>query len=89
MLVACGADRSTRSAAPEATPVGVLAGIAVHPDHRGRGWGAAISGALTTRLREKYDLVTLGVAAGNDVASRLYERLGYTGVSQVSSVVPG
>jgi ribosomal protein S18 acetylase RimI-like enzyme len=89
MLVACGADRSTDSAkaTAEVEAVGIIAGIAVHPDHQGRGWGAAVSGTLTARLREAYNLVTLGVGADNEGASRLYERLGYTGVLPVTSVV--
>jgi ribosomal protein S18 acetylase RimI-like enzyme len=82
-LVACAADRSNDG--PD-EPVGVLGGIAVHPAHRGRGLGAAVTAELTRRLLHTYDLVTLGVAAGNTAASRLYHRLGYTHRHAVTSV---
>lgn len=85
-LVACAGDRSTRSPDLAAEPVGVIGGVAVHPEHRGRGYGAAVTAALARRLRERYGLVTLGVIAGNVVATRLYERLGFTGVVELTSI---
>jgi len=78
-LVACAADRSSPR-------VGVIGGVAVHPGHRRSGLGAAVSGALTALLIAEHGLVTLGVAAGNDTATRLYERLGYRDVLPVTSV---
>jgi ribosomal protein S18 acetylase RimI-like enzyme len=83
-LIACVADRSPRVSADE--PVGLIGGVAVHPEHRRRGLGAAVSGELTRRLQETYDLVALGVMAHNDPAIRVYERLGYTGRYRVTSV---
>ena len=87
-LVACAADRSTRTAEPGVPVVGVLGGIAVHPDHRRHGWGAAVTAALTTRLRTRHSLVALGVVADNHGATRLYERLGFTGVHEITSARP-
>jgi len=78
-LVACAADRSSPR-------VGVIGGVAVHPGHRRSGLGAAISAAVTVRLLAEHGLVTLGVAAGNDAATRVYERLGYGDVLPVTSV---
>jgi GNAT superfamily N-acetyltransferase len=78
-LVACAADRS-------AGDVGVLGAIAVHPDHRRRGLGAAVTAALTTDLHSEYGLVGLGVIAGNEAATRLYERLGFTAFIEITSV---
>lgn len=79
-LLAVGADTRRR------TGVAHLASIATRPDARGRGLGAAVTAALTRRiLDEGDDIVTLGMYAGNDVAGRLYTRLGYApGVSYTS-----
>lgn len=55
-----------------------LASIATQPDTRGRGLGAAVTAWLTrTLLAEGHGVVTLGMYADNDVARRLYHRLGY------------
>ena len=71
-LVACAADTSG------ATGVGHLSSIAVHPDARGAGLGAAVTAALTRRmLADGCDLVTLGMYAHNEVGRRLYRSLGY------------
>jgi GNAT superfamily N-acetyltransferase len=78
-LVACAADRSSGD-------VGVLGAIAVRPEHRGRGYGAAITAALTAHLQAEYPLVGLGVIAGNAAATHLYERLGFTGYVEITSV---
>ncbi|WP_267595378.1 GNAT family N-acetyltransferase [Carbonactinospora thermoautotrophica] len=72
-LVACGAE--TRR------PGGLahLASIATLPGMRGRGLGAAVTAWLTRRvLDEGDDVCTLGQYADNEVARRLYSRLGYT-----------
>ena len=85
-LVACAADRSARSPDPAAEPVGVIGGVATHPAYRRQGLAAAVTAALTERLRAHYDLVTLGVIAGNDAATPMYEKLGFTGVTELTSV---
>jgi ribosomal protein S18 acetylase RimI-like enzyme len=88
-VVACAADRSTRCADPQAEVVGIIGSVAVHPEHRRRGLGAAVTAALTRRLRDSYDLVTLGVVEGNESAARLYQRLGYHGVIPLTSLWVG
>jgi GNAT superfamily N-acetyltransferase len=85
-LVACAADRSTRSRDPLAERVAVIGGVAVHPEHRRRGLAAAVTAALTDRLRGRYELVALGVMADNTTATRIYERLGFTGVVEITSI---
>jgi ribosomal protein S18 acetylase RimI-like enzyme len=85
-LVACAADRSTR--APGVGPVGLIGGVAVHPEHRRSGLGAAVTGELTRRLQQTHDMVALGVDASNTAAIRMYERLGYAGRHEVTSVRP-
>lgn len=64
-----------------------LSTIAVHPDARGRGLGAALSAALVRRLLDgalphpqegtAATTVGLGVYPDNTTAIRLYERLGF------------
>ncbi|GIF71491.1 GNAT family N-acetyltransferase [Asanoa siamensis] len=70
-IVACAADRSRGG-------VGFLAGIAVHPDARGRGLGAALTAALTRQLVAEFGVAALGVMSDNSVANGMYESLGYT-----------
>ncbi|MEJ5915768.1 GNAT family N-acetyltransferase [Pseudokineococcus sp. 1T1Z-3] len=62
-----------------------LAAVATHPAHRGRGLGAAVTAALTRRLLRENPVVTLGMYADNDVARRLYARLGWTCSHRFSS----
>jgi GNAT superfamily N-acetyltransferase len=70
-LLACAADTSG------ATAVGHLSSIAVHPDARGQGLGAAVTAALMrTLLNEGCDLVTLGMYASNTAGRALYDHLG-------------
>jgi GNAT superfamily N-acetyltransferase len=81
-LVACGADRSRGD-------VGFLAGLAVRPDQRGRGLGAALTVGMTRALFARYDHVALGVYTDNVGALRLYHRLGFTHTAGRSSVQLG
>ncbi len=77
-LIACGADVSRG--------VGCLAGLAVDPDFRGRGLGAALTSGMAARLRAEFDVVSLGVMVDNHRAARLYHRLGFTEVAGRTSV---
>ncbi len=88
VLVACAADRSVRSPDPDAVATGVLGAVAVHPHHRGQGWGAAVTAALANALGRRYEQVGLGVTADNHTAQRLYARLGFTGRHEITSVRP-
>ena len=77
-LAAVVADRSGRPPGSKGRPtVGAIGGLAVHPDFRGQGMGAALTAALTTRFVTGYGLSTLGVYPGNVVAQRMYESVGY------------
>jgi GNAT superfamily N-acetyltransferase len=69
-LVACGADRSRGG-------VGSLGALAVHPDRRGRGLGAALTAAIAGQLFREFETVTLGVMVDNHAAAGLYQRLGF------------
>jgi GNAT superfamily N-acetyltransferase len=77
-LVACGADRSRGG-------VGSLGALAVHPDHRGRGLGAALTAAIAGQLFREFAVVTLGVMVDNLVAAGLYQRLGFTHFTALTS----
>jgi GNAT superfamily N-acetyltransferase len=88
VLVACAADRSAASTEPDAVPTGTIGGVAVHPSHRGRGLGAAVTLGVAAVLAERYDQVGLGVMATNDTAARLYERVGFSGRHPITSITP-
>lgn len=47
------------------------------PDHRGRGYGRAVTVGVLHRLRGRVDTVGLNVAAGNSRARRIYESIGF------------
>lgn len=88
-LVACAADRTFASPEPDARPTGVIGGVAVHPDYRGRGLGAAVTAGVAAWLLTRYDQVGLGVTADNEAAARLYHRLGFTRRHALTSIRPG
>ena len=70
-LLACAADTSG------ATGVGHLSSIAVAPEARGQGLGAAVTTALSRQLfDEGCELVTLGMYASNEAGRALYRSLG-------------
>lgn len=70
-LVAMGGERMN--------PVGhvEISAICTHPDYRGKGIAKAISGELTNGILERGLVPFLHVGVGNDVAIKLYEKLGY------------
>lgn len=82
-IVAAGSLHRTPAGAPH------LTGIVTSPDHRGRGYGAAVTAGLTraslTMPGRVTGVSTLGMYAGNDVARRIYHRLGYRTAQQFSS----
>jgi len=87
-LVACAADRTFASPEPDAVPTGVIGAVAVHPDQRGRGLGAAVTAGLASVLLIRHDQVGLGVNRGNHAAARVYHRIGFTGRHGIDSVRP-
>lgn len=72
VLVACAA-RSMRDPG-----IAHLSSITTHPDHRGRGLAGDLTTALTRRdLDNGARAMTLGMYADNDVARRVYEKIGF------------
>ena len=79
-LLACAANEPFRPDVPH------LASVATHPDVRGRGLGAVVTAAITRGLLDDgFPVVTLGMYADNDVARRLYLRLGYVRAHEFTS----
>lgn len=66
-----------------------LHGLAVRPAQRGRGLGAALTAALTRAgFAAGAQWVSLGMYADNEVARRIYHRLGFVTVARFSSFGP-
>ena len=71
-LLAVGGCEPSQAGTP------TLAGIAVAGHRRGQGWGAAVTARLTRDAVAATGACALGMFADNDVARRVYHRLGYT-----------
>src|ERR1700722_10463896 len=54
-----------------------VSGVCTHPDYVGRGLGAALTDYQVGRIREMGEAPMLHVWAHNDLAIRLYEKLGF------------
>jgi GNAT superfamily N-acetyltransferase len=59
-----------------APSVGLVAGVAVHPDARRRGLGRAVCGFVIAEALRRYGCAALMVDAGNEAAIGLYRGLG-------------
>jgi len=70
-LVAMGGERMKPKGYVE------ISGICTHPEHRGKGYGTAITANLTNHILEQGDTPFLHVFKQNEPAIRLYEKLGY------------
>jgi predicted GNAT family acetyltransferase len=54
-----------------------VSGVCTHPDHRGRGYAAALMRLVARRMLDEGDTPFLHAYAGNSGAISLYERLGF------------
>lgn len=70
-LLAVGGAETERAGVPH------LAGILTATHARGQGLGEVVSAGLTRWALEHHGVCTLGMFSDNDVARRLYRRLGY------------
>ena len=55
-----------------------LSGVCVHPDHRGKGYAAALSSIVARRIASRAETPFLHAMSDNLTAIRLYEQLGFT-----------
>lgn len=56
---------------------GVIVGVYVHPDARGRGLGQALIRGLIAHATGRFDNLLLSAEAANTAACRLYRKLGF------------
>ncbi|MGW4928958.1 GNAT family N-acetyltransferase [Agromyces sp. NPDC004153] len=54
-----------------------VSGVCTHPDHRGHGYAAMLSTAVTERVLARGEVPFLHAYASNSAAIALYERLGF------------
>ncbi len=57
--------------------VAVIGNVFTHPDFRGRGYGTAVTAAVTESFLPSSELIVLNVDPANRPARQIYERLGY------------
>lgn len=57
-----------------------IGAVYTHPEHRGAGFGAAVTAGVVHRLGDRVDLIGLNVAEANTAARAVYERLGFTAI---------
>ena len=58
--------------------LGVVGNVLTHVEHRGRGYAAAVTAAVTAELLLSCDQVVLNVRSDNPPALQAYRRIGYT-----------
>ena len=64
-----------------------VSGVCTHPDARGRGLAAALTHAVAGAAFDRGDTPFLHVAEGNEVALRVYQRLGFVERTTISFTV--
>ena len=76
-------------APPVSTPAGMVGRVGpvyTPVQHRGRGYGSAITHAVSATLRPQCSIVMLYTDAANATSNAVYERLGYTAVADVVEI---
>jgi ribosomal protein S18 acetylase RimI-like enzyme len=67
--------------------VGYIQTICIHPDHRGRGLGSRLVAFAEERILRESPNVFMCVSSFNHGARRLYERLGYRVVGELTDYI--
>jgi ribosomal protein S18 acetylase RimI-like enzyme len=67
--------------------VGYIQTICIHPDHRGRGFGSRLVELAEQRILKEVPNVFMCVSSFNHGARRLYERLGYGVVGELTDYI--
>ena len=57
--------------------IAAIGAVYTRPDHRGKGFGAAVTAGVVHRLADRVDVVGLNVHAANTAARTIYERMGF------------
>jgi RimJ/RimL family protein N-acetyltransferase len=57
--------------------VAALGNITTHPDYRGRGYAAAATAGLCTRVLDRVDVIGLNVLTANQSAIYVYQKIGF------------
>lgn len=61
----------------ETFDVAAIGNLVTHPDHRGKGYASACTGALLRAAFERVRHITLDVEEANEAAMRTYQRFGF------------
>jgi ribosomal protein S18 acetylase RimI-like enzyme len=67
--------------------VGYIQTICIHPDHRGRGLGSRLVDFAERRILSEVPNVFMCVSSFNHAARRLYQRLGYQIVGELTDYI--
>ena len=67
--------------------VGYIQTICIHPDQRGQGLGSKLVAFAEQRILAQFPNVFMCVSSFNQDARRLYERLGYTVVGELTDYI--
>lgn len=67
--------------------VGYIQTICIHPQRRGQGWGSRLVAFAEQRILRQFPNVFLCVSSFNRDAQRLYERLGYSVVGELTDYI--
>ena len=57
--------------------IAAIGAVYTRPEHRGSGFGAAVTAGVVHRLRGRVDVIGLNVHADNVAARTIYERMGF------------
>ncbi|SDH01952.1 FR47-like protein [Lentzea fradiae] len=82
-----GTLAATAAEAWSSEHVGFMMGVAVHPEHQGRGLGLRVCQFVASSLLSRYGTCALFVDDGNAAAIALYRKLGFT-LRQVTTLLP-
>ncbi len=82
-----GEDAARLWQARDGRPVGIMARLFVHPDARGHSLGEGLTVAAMKDAHERGTRLVLDVMEKDRAAIRLYERLGWDRLGEISHVV--
>lgn len=58
--------------------IAAIGGVYTRPEHRGSGYGAAVTAGVIDRIAHRVDVIGLNVHADNASARRIYEGMGFS-----------